>query len=67
MLSANSRIQTNLVFFLFKNYNIIKRVINKETLILYAVPGVRRGEGINSDRLFTPGERKALVKSKVHQ
>jgi hypothetical protein len=26
-----------------------------------------RGEGTNSDRLFTPGERKALAKSKVHQ
>jgi hypothetical protein len=26
-----------------------------------------RGEGANSDRLFTSGERKALAKSKVHQ
>jgi hypothetical protein len=26
-----------------------------------------RGEGTNSARLFTPGERKALAKSKVHQ
>jgi hypothetical protein len=24
-------------------------------------------QGTNSDRLFTPGERKALAKSKVHQ
>ena len=27
----------------------------------------RRGEGTNSARLFTPGERKAPAKSKVHQ
>jgi hypothetical protein len=26
-----------------------------------------RGEGTDSARLFTPGERKALAKSKVHQ
>jgi hypothetical protein len=26
-----------------------------------------RGEGTNSARLFTPGERKALAKPKVHQ
>jgi hypothetical protein len=26
-----------------------------------------RGEGTNSARLFTPGERNALAKSKVHQ
>jgi hypothetical protein len=26
-----------------------------------------RGEGSNSPRLFTPGEREALAKSKVHQ
>jgi hypothetical protein len=26
-----------------------------------------RGEGTNSARLFTPGEREALAKSKVHQ
>jgi hypothetical protein len=26
-----------------------------------------RGEGTNSPRLFTPGEREALAKSKVHQ
>ena len=26
-----------------------------------------RGEGTNSARLFTPGETKALAKSKVHQ
>jgi hypothetical protein len=25
-----------------------------------------RGEGTNSARLFTPGERKLLAKSKVH-
>jgi hypothetical protein len=25
------------------------------------------GEGTNSPRLFTPGEREALAKSKVHQ
>ena len=25
------------------------------------------GEGTNSPRLFTPGETKALAKSKVHQ
>jgi hypothetical protein len=29
--------------------------------------GEARGEGTNSARLFTPGERKALAKSKVHQ
>ena len=32
-----------------------------------AVPGVSPGEGTNSPRLFTPGERNALAKSKVHQ
>jgi hypothetical protein len=32
-----------------------------------AVPGVSPGEGTNSARLFTPGEREALAKSKVHQ
>jgi hypothetical protein len=32
-----------------------------------AVPGVSRGEGTNSGRLITPGERNALAKSKVHQ
>jgi hypothetical protein len=26
-----------------------------------------QGEGTNSPRLFTPGETKALAKSKVHQ
>jgi hypothetical protein len=26
-----------------------------------------RGEGTNSARLFTPGEREAITKSKVHQ
>jgi hypothetical protein len=26
-----------------------------------------QGEGTNSARLFTPGEREALAKSKVHQ
>ena len=32
-----------------------------------AVPGVTRGEGTNSARPFTPGERNALAKSKVHE
>jgi hypothetical protein len=30
-------------------------------------PSRRRSEGTNSARLFTPGETKALAKSKVHQ
>ena len=29
--------------------------------------GLTRGEGTNSARLFTPGEKKALAKFKVHQ
>jgi hypothetical protein len=32
-----ARIQTTLLSFLFKNFSIIKRIINKETLKLYAV------------------------------
>ena len=32
-----------------------------------AVPGVSPERGTNSARLFTPGERNALAKSKVHQ
>jgi hypothetical protein len=39
-------------------------------LVQFLSPSQRREgpcEGINSPRLFTPGETKALAKSKVHQ
>ena len=39
-------------------------------IVKYLSPSRRREapcEGTNSPRLFTPGERKALAKSKVHQ
>jgi hypothetical protein len=32
-----------------------------------AVSGVSTGKGTNSAQLFTPGETKALAKSKIHQ
>ena len=37
-MNSNSRMQITLLSFLFKNFNIIKkRVINKDTMKLYAV------------------------------
>jgi hypothetical protein len=43
---------------------------NHTGIIFYLSPSRRREapcEGTNSPRLFTPGETKALAKSKVHQ
>jgi hypothetical protein len=38
-----------------------------KALIPESIRALARGEGTNSARLFTPGEREALAKSKVHQ
>jgi hypothetical protein len=49
------------------NEPIYSIILIPEPTARSAVPGVSPGEGTNSTRLFTPGERKALAKSKVHQ
>ena len=41
--------------------------INNTTFSTHSINAIARGEGTKSDRLFTPGERKALANSKVHQ
>ena len=46
----------------FVNFDLIH-----EPTARSAVPGVCPGEGTNFVRLFTPGKRNALAKSKVHQ
>ena len=46
---------------------VYRLLIIPEPTARSAVPGVSRGEGTNSARLFTSGERNALAKSKVHQ
>jgi hypothetical protein len=60
---------------MFTCAKILKLYINTEN-VLYLSPSQRRGapfrayaqgESTNSTRLFTPGERNALAKSKVHQ
>ena len=43
----------------------IKPAIFPEPTARSAIPGVARGKGTNSARLFTPGIRKALAKFEV--
>ena len=43
----------------------IQPAIFPEPTARSAVPGVARGEGTTSARLFTPGKRKALAKFEV--
>jgi hypothetical protein len=47
--------------------NTIEHATKSWKNIIFAVPGVFAGEGINSARLFKRGERKALAKFNVHQ
>ena len=64
---------STVVFFRPYLYVIRKRIKNLALIIIpeptarSAVPGVSPGEGTNFARLFTPGERNAVAKSKVHQ
>jgi hypothetical protein len=48
-----------------KNFSYFSRITNLFCTLNYCPRA--DGEGTNSPRLFTPGETKALAKSKVHQ
>ena len=49
------------------SFETMQCIFPRATTTRSAVPGVSPSESTNSDRLFTPGERNALAKSKVHQ
>ena len=69
--------QTNLIIYIAiifheKIVRCLSRqiVLDSPRITLVPQPTFRalaRGEGTNSARLFIPGEREALAKSKVHQ
>jgi hypothetical protein len=53
-----------------KSFKTATRITQYIYNLIIVIPSRRREalcEGTNSTRLFTPGEREALAKSKVHQ